>query len=108
MADFDYKMRIHRLDVTLADVRLDFPDLPADVEVRGRLMGPRCPGVTTIEISYALRPVGKAPVREYQVLIPEPSFWEAARPYVYEGPLEFWRGGEQLGKTWASVGLRQK
>src|SRR5262245_35495324 len=97
---------IHHLDAVLADVRFDFEELPTDVEIRGRLMGPRCPGIDTIEVAYPVRRVGQG--SQCQVLIPEPTFWETERPYVYEGPIEFWRGAEQVGKTWISVGLRKR
>src|ERR1019366_1992920 len=89
-----YQMRIHRLDPILADLRLEFADLPPDVEVVGRLMGPRCPGVTTVEIAYPLR-VLQGPV--YRVLIPEPVYWTADRPFIYEGPAEFRRDGYPVG-----------
>ena len=39
-------------DAALADLRIEFADLPAGVQVRGRLMGPRCPGISTVEIAY--------------------------------------------------------
>src|SRR5687767_9337461 len=97
-----YKVRIQSLDATLADVRLEFDGLPAGTEVRGRLMGPRCPGASTIEIAYYLRPLGPG---AYQVLIPEPSMWEPATPFTYQGPLEFWREGKLEGKTTITVGL---
>jgi hypothetical protein len=97
-------VHILRLDATLAELRLELSDVPSDVEVRGRLMGPRCPGTSTIEVAYHLKPLGPA---TFQVLIPEPSMWEAQTPFVYEGPVEFWRDGERVGRITVSVGLRQ-
>jgi len=99
-----HQIRIHALDPTLADVRIEFPDLPDDMEVRGRIMGPHCPGVSTIEVAYLLRAVG--PGKIYQVLIPEPTFWKPETPFVYEGPVEFWRGGKKEGETVLSLGLK--
>lgn len=97
-------VHIVRLDATLAKLRLEFVDLPPDVEVRGRLMGPRCPGTSTIEVAYHLKRL--APTT-FEVLIPEPSMWEAQTPFVYEGPVEFWRAEERVGSIKVSVGLRQ-
>jgi len=100
-----YQTHIRALDSTRADVRIFFVDLSPEVEVRGRLMGPRCPGVSTIEVAYPLRHVRGA---EYQVLIPEPNLWAPEHPFRYEGPVEFWRGGEAVGRINVSVGLRME
>jgi hypothetical protein len=98
-----YTVRVQRLDPALADLRIEFADLPADVEVRGRLMGPRCAGVSTIEVAYPLHVVAPG---AYQVLIPEPSFWSADRPYVYEGPANFYRLGVSVGTLPLAVALK--
>jgi hypothetical protein len=100
-----YRTRISSLDPAHADVRIIFDNLPAAVEVRGRLMGPRCPGVSTVEVAYRLLPIaGEAGA--YQVLIPEPNMWSAEQPYRYEGPVEFWQAGELVGQVTVSLGLR--
>jgi hypothetical protein len=101
-----YQMRIHALDPTRADIRIQFDGLPLGVEVRGRLMGPRCPGVSTVEVSYRLHAMIGDASRTYQVLIPEPNFWAPEHPFRYEGPVEFWRDGVLVGKITVSVGLR--
>ncbi len=98
-----YSVRVHRLDPTLAELRIEFGGLPPDVEVRGRLMGPRCAGVDTIEIAYPLRALSH-PV--YRVLIPEPVLWAEEQPYVYEGPVEFLREGQRVGKLALSFGIK--
>jgi hypothetical protein len=101
-----YRTHIHALDPARADVRIQFDDLPEDVEVRGRLMGPRCPGVSTVEVAYRLRPLDSGPPGTYQVLIPEPNLWAPEHPFRYEGPVEFWREGQLLGQLTLSLGLR--
>jgi hypothetical protein len=102
---FTYQTRIHALDPTRADVRITFEDLPPEIEVRGRLMGPRCPAVSTVEVAYFLRPV-EGELGEYQVLIPEPNLWSPEHPYRYEGPVEFWRQGEMIDRMTVSIGIR--
>ena len=108
MADLDpvptYTVRIHKLDATLAELHIEFAHLSADVEVHGRLIGPRWPGVSTVEVAYKLRKRGESPT--YQVLIPEPTLWSEDRPCVYEGPVEFWRDGQLLVGITVSVGIR--
>jgi hypothetical protein len=109
MAELDplptYTVRVYRLDATLAELHIEFAGLPADVEVRGRLMGPRCPGVSTIEVAYYLRPQRGASSL-YVVRIPEPMCWSEERPSVYEGPVEFLRDGQAAGSIRVSVGIR--
>lgn len=98
-----YHIRVHRLDAALADLRIAFADLPPGVQVRGRLMGPRCPGISTVEIAYHLRPLGAG---VFQVLIPDPTFATPDRPYVYEGPAEFWHNEVRLGTLQMSISLQ--
>jgi hypothetical protein len=100
-----YQTRIHALNPACADVRIHFDNLPAEVEVRGRLMGPRCPGISTVEVAYRLKPLPEHGT--FQVVIPEPNLWESDRPCRYEGPVEFWQDGQMVGKTTVSIGLRQ-
>jgi hypothetical protein len=99
-----YRTRIHALDQTRADIRIVFDNLPPDIEVRGRLMGPRCPSISTVEVAYRLIPMDGVP-GTYQVLIPEPNLWSPERPFRYEGPVEFWQGGELVGVLTISLGL---
>jgi hypothetical protein len=100
-----HQVRIQALDPTCADVRIEFDDAPADVEVRGRLMGPRCPGISTVEVAYKLQPVPGARSM-YRVVIPEPNLWTPQRPFRYEGPVEFWRDGVLIEQVMISVGLK--
>lgn len=77
---------IHRVDPIRAEVRLRLHAVEPGVELRGRLLGPRCRFTSTIEIAYPFRPAG--PPGEYAANVPEPSLWEPARPFLYEGPIE--------------------
>lgn len=98
-----YTVRVHRLDPTVAELRIEFAGLPPDVEVRGRLMGPRCKGISTVEIAYPLRMLTHP---TYCVVIPDPVCWTADRPSVYEGPVEFRHGGQHVGKLTISVAIK--
>ena len=98
-----YKIHVRRLDAILADLRIEFTGLPVDAEVRGRLMGPRCPGISTVEIAYHLRRLEPS---VYQVLIPEPTLWTPERPYVYEGPVEWFTGDVKTGGMRVAVALQ--
>src|SRR5262249_10780296 len=79
-------------------------------EVRGRLMGPRCPYASTVEIAYPLRPlprlgvVGSGLVR--RLVIPEASLWDPESPFLYQGPVELWQDGRRCDQVAVSRGLR--
>jgi hypothetical protein len=81
-------------------------------EVRGRLMGPRCPYASTVEVAYPLRvppphhvPAGSSPLT-MQVVIPEASLWEPESPFLYQGPIELWQDGRCCHRATLSHGLR--
>ena len=81
-------------------------------ELRGKVTGPRCPGVTTVEVAYPLRPLSysvESPdgtVRA-RVLIPEPNLWTEKTPFVYEVHLELWQDGEKTDRATLQLGLKQ-
>jgi hypothetical protein len=82
----------------------------SDVEIRGRLMGPRCPYATTVEVAYPLRslpgPLTKPGEWTARVIIPEPSFWDPESPFLYQGSAEVRKGGRPWFEVEISHGLR--
>lgn len=99
-------VEIIRLTSAIAELRLTAHTAG---ELKGRLMGPRSPLGTTIEVAY---PVKASPGEAAQcvgtVIIPEPNFWEADNPLTYAGPVEIWRDGQKIHEQWVEVGLKQK
>jgi hypothetical protein len=95
------ELRTRRADVAEAEVWVSATAerLSATTELRGRLVGPKCPGVTTVEVAYVLRPFPHPPAELAglvgRVVIPEPNLWEAVRPFVYDGVIELWQDGER-------------
>src|SRR5947208_2119229 len=81
-------------------------------EVRGRLVGPRCSGVTTIEVAYPLQPFPRqpegAPPLSRRVIIPDPVLWDAERPFVYHAVVELWQDGVWCDATEFEYGLRMR
>ncbi len=71
----------------------------ATAEIRGRLVGPRCPGRSTVEVAYPLRPVPagteKRPGLTLRVVLPDPALWSPESPLQYEGQLELWDEGQR-------------
>jgi hypothetical protein len=100
----------HVLSPAEADVRITlcFAEPVLDLELRGRLVGPRCPYASTVEVAYPLRPLpGDRPdTLCARVVIPEPSLWEPACPFLYEGPVEVWQADYLVHRLRLRHGLR--
>jgi beta-galactosidase/beta-glucuronidase len=106
-------VQVHHLSRTEADLRITVePEtLTPTTELRGKLVGPRCPGVSTIEVAYPLRPL--APTADSsenslaaRVVIPEPNLWSPQTPFLYEGVVELWQEGQRADMKRLSVGLK--
>jgi beta-galactosidase/beta-glucuronidase len=104
--------QVRRLSAAEAEVWLlvDAEHVSPTTEVRGRLVGPRCPGVSTIEVAYPLRPFASQPAGvpplSRRVVIPEPSLWEPQQPYVYRAVVELWEDGRACDQAEFDYGLR--
>jgi hypothetical protein len=81
-------------------------------ELRGRLMGPRCPYASTVEVAYPLRPSTRQPPGleglSRRVVIPEASLWDPESPFLYQGPVELWQDGRLCDRVVVTMGLRQR
>jgi hypothetical protein len=101
----------HLLTPAEAEIRLTFSferKMP-NVEVRGRLVGPRCPYASTVEVAY---PMQTLPRQQKDgvvgtFIIPEPSLWEPTCPFLYQGPIELLANGEVQYRWLMSHGLRR-
>jgi hypothetical protein len=104
--------RLHRLSAAEAEVWLliEAEQVTPATEARGRLVGPRCSGISTIEVAYPLRPFPRppedVPPLSRRVVIPEPSLWEEQHPYVYRAVVELWEGGQRCDMSEFDYGLR--
>ena len=90
-----------------------FPEqLTSTTQIRGRLMGPRCAYASTVEIAYPWREWSRQYEKDgepsvcLRIIIPEASFWDPESPFLYEGRLELWQGGECCDQVEISAGLR--
>ena len=94
--------------VLLVHIELDAP-LPG-AEPRGKLVGPRRPGVSTVEIAYTLQPLPAASdtVLSLRAVVPEPNLWSAAAPFRYDGRAEVWAGGACVAAEPFAVELRPR
>src|SRR4051812_29148320 len=104
------EVRSHSLIPAEAEVRITAaPErLTAATELRGRLMGPRCPFAATVEVAYHLRPMASdvPGTLAARVVIPEASLWEPESPFLYAGPVELWQDGVRCDRAEVLHGLR--
>ncbi len=104
--------RVHRLSAVEAEVWMvvEAERVGPTTEVRGRLVGPHCLGVSTIEVSYPLRPFPRhpdgVPPLSRRVVIPDPGLWEPDRPYVYRAVVELWEDGRACDRAEFEYGLK--
>ena len=76
-------------------VVLDAPIV--ECEIKGRVVGPRCKGITTVEIALPLVPVKSSETTvDFKGVIPEPNLWTPEAHFVYELTVEVWVGGRQI------------
>src|SRR5262245_20243085 len=103
-------LRDHRLDPAEAEIRITVcPDtLSPTTEIRGRFVGPRCAGHSTLEVAYPLRPTPSdaeaANAISARVIGADSCFWTPESPYVYEGKVELWQ--ERQSCDVRSISLR--
>jgi hypothetical protein len=110
----DIVVRDYRLDPAESEIWITVvpKELTSSTQVHGRLMGPRCPYSTTVEVAYPLRETSREYESEgnkhlsHRVIIPEASFWEPQTPFLYEGPVELWQDEELCERVQLSHGLR--
>jgi hypothetical protein len=81
-------------------------------EIRGRLMGPRCPFATTVEVAYAMQPESRQtnvegePRISLRTIIPDPCRWDPESPFLYQAHVEVWQSGQRCDQADLSHGLR--
>jgi hypothetical protein len=102
---------LRRLSAVEAEVwiRIEAEEVTPTTEVRGRMIGPRCPGITTIEVAYPLQPFTRLPESlpslSRRVAIPDPSLWEPEQPFVYHAVIELWQNGTRCDVAEFDYGL---
>jgi hypothetical protein len=79
------------------------------LELRGRLVGPRCRYSQTVEVAYPLRPVPADSPGEMaaRVVIPEPCLWDPESPFFYGGLVELLADGRPVDLQTLWVGFRE-
>ena len=98
-----------RADTSVAEfvVRVGLDGPATGCDVRGRVVGPRCEGISTVEVAYPLTlvRVSEATVR-LKCVIPEPNLWTQTAPFTYATSVEVWVSGERTDTRVGVVALR--
>ena len=86
--------------------RVELSGPASGCEVSGRAVGPRCQGVSTVEVAY---PFTVAEARDNVVslrcVIPEPNLWSRETPFGYATSFEVRVGGELTDSRGGSIAL---
>jgi hypothetical protein len=89
--------------------RLLVAEEPADCELTGRVVGPRCRWANTLPAGSKLVQVKQDGGTGYllaEAVVPDPCFWSDEVPMLYDVHVELRRGGETIGRAERSVGFR--
>ena len=108
----EVSVEVRRLSAAEAElwISIGAEQVTPTTEVRGRTIGPRCPGITTVEVAYPLQPFPRHPEGltplSRRVAIPDPSLWEPDRPFLYRIVIELWQDGVRCDAAELDYGLR--
>jgi Glycosyl hydrolases family 2 len=97
-------LRVQRVDAASAEVwvLVEVERITPATEVCGRIVGPKLPTTSTVEVAYALLSFPKKPKDlpplAMRVSIPEPNLWVEQTPFVYDGVIELWQDGERCDR----------
>jgi beta-galactosidase/beta-glucuronidase len=91
----------------LVHVRIDSPVM--GYEVVGRAVGPRCPGVSTVEVAYAMTMRGASDTTAtLRCMIPEPNMWTPEMPFTYAVTVGLFVNGEFVDTGNGLLALRRQ
>ncbi|CAN5598120.1 hypothetical protein BH10PLA2_BH10PLA2_15520 [soil metagenome] len=115
MEQLKASIRKHIVRLTQAEAEIRFlvrtSSSGEDLHVRGRLMGPRCPYSSTVEVAYPLKEIERTSDAAGQTsillrtIIPEPSMWDPQSPFLYSGPVGIWQRDQVLEQHTMQVGF---
>jgi len=98
-----------RADTSVAQflVRLTLDGSVTDCTLQGSVVGPRCPGITTVEIAYPLVLVETNEANaSLKGVIPEPNLWTPEAPFVYEMTVDVRLGDRKTDMRTSIIALR--
>jgi hypothetical protein len=102
-------VELRRADISVAQflIRVELDGNVEGCEVKGSVIGPRCPGITTVEIAYPLVLIETRD--KFAILkgvIPEPNLWSPESPFQYEVNVSIQTLDGQTDRRRSMLGLR--
>jgi hypothetical protein len=89
----------------IVHVELDEP--AANCEVVGHVTGPKCPGVSTVEVTYPLQLVGSNGITIlFRGTVPEPNLWKPETPFTYVVGVDLQINGKVVDSHYRVISLK--
>jgi len=77
--------------------------------VTGRAVGPRCEGVSTVEVAYPLRVLEMRDTTvSLRCVIPEPNLWKPETPFTYAVSVELRANGVVVDSRISTLALKNR
>ncbi|MBX7072374.1 MAG: hypothetical protein K1X71_04450 [Pirellulales bacterium] len=95
-----------RLSTTEARVYVELPEAAAGASLHGMVVGPRSRYAKTLPARLPLRPVKATAGLLAEAFVPDPCFWSADSPYLYDVEIELIQDGAVIEQATRLLGLR--
>ena len=90
-------------------VRIELDSPAVGYEVKGRAIGPRCEGISTVEVVYPMTvAIASDTTVALRCGIPEPNLWRPEARFTYAVSVELRLNGEQIDARGGVVALRTR
>jgi glycosyl hydrolase family 2 len=90
----------------LVYARLPRPTEPGEWSLTGQVRGPRCLHAQTLPSTAPLVDQGLGPTLLARAIVPDPSFWSADLPAIYDVAVSLHRGTEVIATARTELGFR--
>jgi glycosyl hydrolase family 2 len=97
------ELTVHRASVY---ARLPRPVNDEGVKLAGEVRGPRCRNAQTLPVSVPLVDLGQGPTLLARAVVPDPNFWSADNPAIYDVTVSLLHHGKTLATARRSLGFR--
>jgi len=97
------ELTVHRASVY---ARLPRPVNDEGVKIAGEVRGPRCRNAQTLPVSVPLVDLGQGPTLLARAVVPDPNFWSADNPAIYDVTVNLLHHGKTLATARRSIGFR--
>lgn len=90
-------------------VHVELTGLSGECEVSGRVVGPKCAGISTVEVAYPLTRMARNDrVVSLRCAIPEPNLWAPESRFTYEVSIALHVNGDLVDSRTSEIALRSR